>query len=41
MPRLASVSAMICEIARLRNHLRFAGITNHGACRLLHWLSAS
>jgi hypothetical protein len=45
------VSATICEIARLRNHLWFDGIKNHGTRRVLvraiaanasaglHWLT--
>jgi hypothetical protein len=41
MPRSAIVSAMIRDTARLRNHLRFAGITNHGACPVLQRLSAA
>jgi hypothetical protein len=31
-PRSAIVSALICDTARLRNHLWFAGITYQGAC---------
>src|SRR5271165_3504792 len=34
-PRSAIVSAMICDTARLRNHLWFDGITYHGASRVL------
>ena len=30
--RSSSVSAMMLETARLRNHLWFAGMTNQGAC---------
>ena len=32
---------MICETARLRNHLWLAGMMNHGASFVLHRLSAS
>jgi hypothetical protein len=32
---IAIVSAMICDTARLRNHLWFDGITYHGASRVL------
>ena len=32
----SSVSVMMCETARLRNHFLFDGITNQGAWGLLH-----
>ena len=35
------VSATIREMARLRNHLWLEGITNQGACSVLHLSSAS
>ena len=35
------VSAMICETARLRNHLWLDGITYHGACFFEQLVSAS
>src|SRR5450756_2392902 len=34
-------SRKTCETARLRNHLRFAGITYQGAHSVLHWRSIS
>src|SRR5262249_6000133 len=41
MPSSSMLSATICETAKLRNHLWLAGITYHGALRVLVSVMAS